>query len=394
MIRINKKLIALMAVFLIIASFVTQTVFADDAEIKTVEKPRVEFVISDIDENGFATASLMIYNATFAGGQFGFSFDNKVIQIVNRETKKATEVFSEAGILYNFENEKGVHKFTRLAPLETVSNSEGKLSFGFYGMPSDVSGEKASVTVGADGFKLYDFVVKFLEKKDPCFEILDYGSAVINKEAFLADGSKTVPVTFKFVIPEELGETEDIDIELIEPEKSLKQKRAERLVDSLILNIGNYAAVDDGILKWVDDNNKEVIPFIDSDRTFVPVRFISEAFGAEVNWNPENQEIVIKLKETEIKMYIGNIKYTVNGAEKEMDAVPLIKQDRTFVPIRFISEALGKSVYWEPGMKLIIVTPEERPWDPNGEAEKNILPDALLIMSDLIRDLKPTVPEK
>lgn len=393
MIRFNKKFIAVLVLVFTLISVVSQTALALD-ETKTAEKPRVEFVISEIDEDGFATASLMIYNATFSGAQFGFSFDNKVLQLVDKETKEKSEDFDKVATLYNFETEEGTHKFTELSVLNKTSNEEGKLSFAVYGMKSAISDNKAAVTVGEDGFKLYDFAVKFLERKDPCFSLLDYGSAIIDKEAVLADGSATLPITFKFVIPENLGETEDIDIELIEPEKSLKQKRAERLVDSLILNIGNYAAVDDGFLKWIDDDNKEVVPFIESDRTFVPIRFISEAFGAEVNWNPENQEILITLDETEIKMYIKKDTYTVNGEEKQMDVAPFIKEDRTFVPIRFISEALGKSVYWDPGMKLIMVTPEDRPWNPDGEAEKNILPDALLIMSDLIRDLKPSESQK
>ena len=389
MIRFNKKIIAVSVLIFTLISVVSQTTFALD-ETKTAEKPRVEFVISEIDDDGFATASLMIYNATFAGGQFGFSFNKDVMQIVNKETKQPTEEFNEASTLFYLENENGTHKFTELDALNVASNQEGKLSFGFYGMPSGISDRKGAVTVGEEGFMLYQFIFKFFERKNPEFEILPYGSAVINKEAFLADGADTIPVVFRFVIPEELGETEDVDINLIEPEKSLKQKRAERLVDSLILNIGNYAAVDDGFLKWIDDDNKEVVPFIESDRTFVPVRFISEAFGAEVKWNPENQEILISLDETDIKMYIKKDAYTVNGEENQMDVAPFIKEDRTFVPIRFISEALGKSVYWDPGMKLIMVTPEDRPWDPDGEAEKNILPDALLIMSDLIRDIKPS----
>ena len=169
----------------------------------------------------------------------------------------------------------------------------------------------------------------------------------------------------------------------------MKQKRQERLVDNLILNIGNYAAVDDGYLKWIDDNNKNVVPFIEDDRTYVPLRFIGEAFDAEVNWNADAKEITINLGETLIKMNIGKTEYTVNGEVKEMDVAPFIREDRTIVPVRFVSEALDKAVYWDPGMKLVIVTPSDRPWDPDGEAEKDILPDALLIMSELVRDIKP-----
>lgn len=394
MIKFNKKAIILLLTFVMMISMVFQVSYAVD-NAGDMENRKVKLICSEADKDGYVTLSLVAYNATFAAGQFGFSFDNSVLQFVDKNTKELSNNFDDVAVAYEFNNGETSHKFTQATKINTISNDEGKFRVGFYSLPTPETGKDILINVDDKGFKIYDFTAKLLKNEDPKFEVLDYISKVFVKEAFLSDGQGDKALTLEVVLPERLGGSKgEIVYAPKAPEKTLKQKRAERLVDSLILNIGNYAAVDDGFLKWVDDSNKEVIPFIDSDRTFVPVRFISEAFGAEVNWNPENQEIVIKLKETEIKMYIGNIKYTVNGAEKEMDAVPLIKQDRTFVPIRFISEALGKSVYWEPGMKLIIVTPEERPWDPNGEAEKNILPDALLIMSDLIRDLKPTVPEK
>ena len=177
------------------------------------------------------------------------------------------------------------------------------------------------------------------------------------------------------------------------PDPSLQEKREERLVDCLILNVGNYAVVDDGTLKWIDDNNKIVVPFIEGDRTYLPLRFIGESFGADVKWNPENEEITVTLGEDVIIMNIGKTSYTVNGEIKEMDAHPFIREDRTFVPVRYIGEVLNKSVYWDGTLKLVILTPVERPWNPEGEAEKDILPDALLIMSEFVRDLKPASEE-
>jgi len=70
-----------------------------------------------------------------------------------------------------------------------------------------------------------------------------------------------------------------------------------------------------------------------------------------------------------------------------MDVAPFIREDRTFVPVRYIGEALDKAVYWDGALRLVIVTANESPWNPEGKAEKDILPDALLLMSELVRDM-------
>lgn len=383
--KMSKRVVALLTMLILLIMTVGQVAFAADADA-SAKRPKVELVLSEPDADGYLTASLMIYDAFFSGAQFGFSFDNEVLQFVDSETKEASEEFSNVSTIYNFENENGEHKFTTLGC--KVSNEEGILKIGVYGMPSAASDNGARITVGEEGFKLADISMKALKKEDPSFEILAYKSATHDKEAILADGESNISLELEFVIPEYFGvENKIIAVETLAPKKSMETMRKERLVDSLILNIGNYAAVDDGYLKWIDESNKNVVPFIEGDRTYLPLRFIGEAFGADVNWNPDNQEITLNLNDNVVIMNIGKQTYTVNGEEKTMDVAPFIKEDRTFVPVRYIGEALSKDVYWDAALKLVIVTPVENPWNPEGEAEKNILPDALLIMSALVRDL-------
>ncbi len=383
----SKKIISIIMAALMLMLSMCQIVLAE--EVAEEKMPEVKFVLSEPDNDGFATASLIIYNATFAGAQFGFSFDNTVLQFVDKETKQPTEEFDKVATLYPFETEAGTHKFIELVTYNAVSNTDGRLRMAVYSMPSKLTDEKANITAGEEGFKLYDFSMKFLKKEDPSFEVLDYGSVVYPKEAILANASEDLTINFSFVLPESIGkEIKPIVFAPVKPEPTLEQKREARLVDSLILNIGNYAAVDDGFLKWIDDNNKNVVPFIEVDRTFIPLRFVGEAFGANVNWKADEQEITIILDKNEIVMNIGKTTYTVNGEEREMDVAPFIKEDRTIVPVRFVSEALGKAVHWDEARALVIVTPKDRPWDPEGDAEKSILPAALMIISELVRDIK------
>ena len=98
----------------------------------------------------------------------------------------------------------------------------------------------------------------------------------------------------------------------------------------------------------VDGKNKTIdaAPVIFQDRTFVPLRALVEAFGADVKWKQSDNSITVDYDDTTIVMYAGKTTYTVNGKTKTMDVAPYIVADagRTMVPVRFVGEALGFTV--------------------------------------------------
>lgn len=96
-------------------------------------------------------------------------------------------------------------------------------------------------------------------------------------------------------------------------------------------------------------------PFILSSRTYVPLRLISEAFGAEVKWNNETKGITITNGDVKIDMVIGSNKALVNNRVIELSAPPIIRGGITFVPVRFVSEVLGGEVTWNERIKLILI---------------------------------------
>lgn len=113
-------------------------------------------------------------------------------------------------------------------------------------------------------------------------------------------------------------------------------------------------ALVNGVPKRVDNDNTDVTPYLaEGDRTLVPLRFISEAFGAEVEWDGDTQTITITDSNTAVVMNIGSMEYTVNGAKNEMDVAPVIANERTMVPLRAIVEALDKQVYYNEGLIVI-----------------------------------------
>lgn len=97
-------------------------------------------------------------------------------------------------------------------------------------------------------------------------------------------------------------------------------------------------------------------PYLNADqRTMVPVRFIAENLGAEVGWNSEDKIVTILLNETEIKLEIGESTALVNGEEVAFDTASILKEQRTFVPLRFVSETLDCKVLWDEGNRTAVV---------------------------------------
>ena len=89
---------------------------------------------------------------------------------------------------------------------------------------------------------------------------------------------------------------------------------------------------------------KDAAPFAQDNRTFVPFRALGEALGAKVEYVEADKAVTYKLGGTEIVMTLDSKTYTVNGAEKTMDVAPFAKDNRTYVPVRFVGEALGFKV--------------------------------------------------
>lgn len=89
-------------------------------------------------------------------------------------------------------------------------------------------------------------------------------------------------------------------------------------------------------------------PVLDSNgRVQIPVRFPAEAFGAGVEWIPSSRTVIVTRNGKTVELTIGSKDYKLNGNAAVMDTKALIVNGRTMVPIRFISEGLGLNVEWK-----------------------------------------------
>lgn len=98
-------------------------------------------------------------------------------------------------------------------------------------------------------------------------------------------------------------------------------------------------------------------PYIDplTNRTMVPIRFISEKLGATVEWDEPNQTVKIDRKGKLITLKIGDTGYQWGDRRFGIDAPAVIKDGRTFVPLRAVSQAFEVYVKWDGAQRLVIV---------------------------------------
>jgi len=98
-----------------------------------------------------------------------------------------------------------------------------------------------------------------------------------------------------------------------------------------------------------------VAPVQMNGRTLVPMRDIFEALGATVQWNPVTRGIVAQRGTTDVGLQIGNRAASVNNQRVALDQSPILLRGSTLVPLRFVSEALGAQVNWDGSQRLVSV---------------------------------------
>lgn len=102
-------------------------------------------------------------------------------------------------------------------------------------------------------------------------------------------------------------------------------------------------------LAFVNEETKKLDtpPFLRDDRTFVPVRFLAESLGAEVFWEDETRTAVFVKDGTTVRLTVGTSTAYVNAEPRTLDATVFLENDRTYAPLRFVAEALGAAVEYK-----------------------------------------------
>lgn len=114
---------------------------------------------------------------------------------------------------------------------------------------------------------------------------------------------------------------------------------------TMLFQIGSLYALSSGVTSILD-----APPFIDpaTDRTMVPLRAVAEGLGATVEWHDATR--TVEIWRLDVGMFLS-----VDGPLPGGMGVPMIVNDRTFVPLRYVSEMLGASVRWDDGSRTVYV---------------------------------------
>ncbi len=107
---------------------------------------------------------------------------------------------------------------------------------------------------------------------------------------------------------------------------------------AMMLAVQPIMAMDINLI--IDDKVINSTPIQVDGVTLVPARVVSEQLGAEVSWDAETEGVTISKDNTEVKLHIGSNSATVNSVVTELSSSPIIQEDTTMVPLRFVAEAL------------------------------------------------------
>jgi len=138
-------------------------------------------------------------------------------------------------------------------------------------------------------------------------------------------------------------------------------KRSEKGKIEIVMYPGNPYMTVNGVKKEIDPGRGTKPVIIPKwGRTVVPIRAIVEALGGTIEWDGVARKVTIKFNGNIIELWIDNPEARVNGKgkwidENNHDVRPIIVNDRTMLPLRFVVENLGCRVEWEPKTRKITI---------------------------------------
>lgn len=107
--------------------------------------------------------------------------------------------------------------------------------------------------------------------------------------------------------------------------------------------------------KYIDFSSINQWPFIENNRTLVPLRAVFEVLNCNVEWNNENNSAVVQYGTTKIIISPNSQIAYVNGIAKKLDTPAKLVNNRIMVPLRFISESINKTVIWDDLDKTVLI---------------------------------------
>jgi len=289
---------------------------------------KATFVIEPADKYTFGDTKVVIIDAP-VGTKAEVRASNGTVTVTFPATQDDTPVFSPDG--GRFRGSQNV-AITALDGYEIYYTTDGTVP------NADLTAE-GNTTVKYDG----EFVltrtttVKAIAVKDDLI-------SEVKEAKFTKRSSSSSSVTDQ----KENTEKEPVEQKPAEQEPVETEPVAEE--KTMVLTIGQQIVQVDGAYVMND-----VAPIIRGERTVLPIRIIAESIGATVTWNEADQSVTIVKGDTTIVIYIGQTFALVNGDPVQLDISAFIENSRTYLPLRFVSENLGADVNWDQDTQQVTI---------------------------------------
>lgn len=133
---------------------------------------------------------------------------------------------------------------------------------------------------------------------------------------------------------------------------------------AILLALPNMAEAATPIRLWVNDHFvvSDVNPYIENGRTLVPLRFVSNSLGQDVKWNGKDRTVTVSIGDVRMVYTIDSTAVRVTAADRtttiHSDVPARIKDGRTFVPIRILSELSANPISWDKDRRVVILASE------------------------------------
>ena len=219
----------------------------------------------------------------------------------------------------------------------------------------DVDGQNVAFGDNYENIKVDAYVISKPADADVTTTISSTGVAKSLKETGKAtvkvESSEEGKVVLQLVLSANLkdGEKEKVTFSKAATVEFGKAATEKPGAGKVTLFIGQQVAVVDGNASVLD-----VAPFIKDGRTFVPVRFIAEALGADVKYDAATQTVTATRGDDVVVLTIGSNVMTVNGEAQVTDVAPFIVDGRTVLPFRALAEAFGSEVTWDAATQSVV----------------------------------------
>ncbi|MDT3428023.1 hypothetical protein J2Z22_003613 [Paenibacillus forsythiae] len=117
-----------------------------------------------------------------------------------------------------------------------------------------------------------------------------------------------------------------------------------------VMVIGQRTLTVNGTKKAIDS-----APLVQNGTTYVPIRYVLDAFGGSAAWYPATRKIMVLRGSKALELTVNKKEFIINGKRQSSEVAPISLQGRTLVPLRLVSDQLGLTVKWEQKTKTVTI---------------------------------------